>query len=91
MKETKHTIARSPHVAWQEVSDKVVVVTPRTRKIHILYGSGASIWKYLEKPKSPTEITDLLCKEYDVAFAEAKKDTEEFIEQLKIRQVVSLQ
>jgi hypothetical protein len=83
-------VIRSGKTAWQIVQEKVVVVTPETKKIHILYGSGSRIWQYLDKPKDLRQILKALCDEYDVNHQQAEKDIKEFIRQLNDKGIVFL-
>ena len=75
-------ITRNRQAAWQIVEDKAVVVTPQTRKMHILSGAGALIWQLLGEPRRVEELVADLCREYDVSSPQARQDLESFLAQL---------
>jgi len=81
---------RSPDTAWQDIEDKTVIVTPRTKKIHIISGSGRSIWSCLEKPQKLENIVELLCGEYEVSVQQARDDVSRFIQDLVDKKIVKV-
>ena len=81
--------SRNPKTAWQQVDDKVVIVTPDTKKIHILYESGASIWDYLKAPKSLGDLITDLQSEYNVEFPQAESDVKHYLSDLIDREIIS--
>lgn len=83
-------VIRSDKTAWQIVQERVVVVTPETKRIHILYGSGSKIWQCLDKPRDIQQISKVICDEYDVNHEQAQKDIKDFIQQLKDKEIVFL-
>ena len=90
MKSQKKMFVRSPDVAWQNVDDKIVVVTPRTKRIHILSGCATSIWNYLEHPQQIENIVEMLCYEYEVNTQQAEHDTDSFIRDLLNKEIVKV-
>jgi hypothetical protein len=83
-------VMRSDKTAWQTVQDRVVVVTPQTKKIHILSGSGSRIWQCLDQPRQFQQILKIVCDEYDVGCEQAEKDLKDFIQQLRDKEIVFL-
>jgi len=90
MKSQKKMFVRRPETAWQNIEDKTVVVTSRTKKIHILSGSAKSIWNYLEQPRQLENIVELLCAEYEVDARQAKHDASGFINDLLDKEIVKV-
>jgi len=88
MKLGKNMISRNPKAAWQEVDDKIVVVTPHTRKIHILHGSGSDIWKRLSNSREFESIVEFLASEYNIEVKEAYGDVENFCAELIEKDVI---
>lgn len=88
MTSNKNTVVRNSKIAWQKVDDKVVLVSPKRMKIHILSGCGESIWEHLKESKDVDEIAVLICKEYDTTEAQAKKDISEFVDKLTAEELV---
>ncbi|MFH1678952.1 MAG: PqqD family protein [Candidatus Omnitrophota bacterium] len=90
MKFQRVIIQRNESTAWQEFEDNMVVVTPHTRKIHILSGAGCMIWQSLEEPKNFSQIVDTVFDEYEINYQQAEKDIEAFIQELSDKDIVKL-
>ncbi len=88
MTSKRPAVIRNSEIAWQQMQEKVVLVSPKTMRIHILHGSGGSIWEYLKKSRSEDELAELLCDEYDTTPIEAEKDVRNFLNQLKKEELV---
>ena len=88
MKPTHELIQRNSKIAWQKVEDRVVVVTPQTKKIHILSGIGGYLWDCLNEPKSFLELIEQVCSEYDVDYHQAEADMGSFIRDLEDREII---
>lgn len=88
MKYPAKRIRRNTDLAWQEVDKVTVVVTPRTKKIHILSGSGSDVFRLLKNPATIEEIISFVCTEYEVAQEQAQLDMEKFIDDLIRAQIV---
>ena len=82
------TIVRNKKIAWQKVDEKYVLVSPRTKKIHVLHGSGGRIWEHIEKPKTTDDLVGLMCDEYDVSEDVVRKDISEYVSKLKEEDIV---
>jgi hypothetical protein len=75
-------VARGRDTAWQVVEDKVVVVTPRTRRIHILDGTGGRIWECIEEPRDVRSVVSAIGEEFDVERDRALGETVRFLKEL---------
>ncbi len=85
---SKVRISLSPKVSWQRIEDKIIVVNPEERKMHILAESGTDIWECLTTPKSIDEVVTLISKEYEVDVSCARRDIQDFIVTLKDKKLV---
>jgi len=90
MKYLKKKIGRNPQAAWQEIEDKIVIVTPRTKKIHIVSGCGSRIWQLIEKPRLGASVMDMLADEFSAERKRLEKDLEDFIEEMVSKDAVEL-
>ncbi len=81
-------ISRNPKIAWQRIEDKIVVINPQKRKVHILSGSGVSIWEHLSSSKTLEDIIKLILEEYEIDEAKAIQDIKSFIELLGEKELV---
>ena len=88
MKSEKNTVIRNSKIAWQKIQEKIILVSPKTMRIHIIHGSGGSIWEHLKDARSEDELAELLCEEYDTTVERAKKDVQTFLDQLKKENLV---
>ena len=84
----KNTVIRNSKIAWQNIQDKVVLVSPKTMRIHIIHGSGGSVWEHLKKSRSEDELAELIFEEYDTTIESAKKDVQIFLDKLKKESLV---
>ncbi len=83
MRSQKNTVIRNSNIAWQKMQEKIVLVSPQTMRIHILHGSGGSIWEYLKEARSEDELASMVCEEYDTTIEGAQKDIRSFLTKLK--------
>jgi len=81
-------LVHNPDLAWQRVEDNVVVVTPRTRQIHILSGSAIDLWELTDEPKTFSAIHDEICQRYAVDAETALADLEQIVAQLTQLQII---
>jgi len=82
-------ISRHPSAAWQNIEDRVLVVTPKTKKVHILDGCGACVWRHIAQPQTVESIVQMICLEYEVTMSQAQKDVEAFVSELEEKNMVS--
>ena len=77
----------------REVAGNWVVIPTGSQVIEMggiisLSESGAFLWKLLKEEKSKEELVKAFLEEYDVSEATARKDVEEFIEELSHKKLV---
>ncbi len=84
----KNTVVRNKKIAWQKVDDKYVLVSPRTKRIHVLHGCGGRIWEHVEKPHTTDDLVELICEEYEVPEEDARRDITEYVSKLKEEEIV---
>ena len=73
---------KSKHVAHRIIAGEAFVVDGVTQELHNLQGVGARIWQLLDGTRNDTDIAQVLCDEYEVEAAVARKDVEEFTQKL---------
>jgi len=88
MKSKDNAVTRNPNIAWQKVEEKAVLVSPQTKKIHVLHGCGGRIWDYLKETRCIDDLVTLICDEYDASPDSVKKDVEVFLAQLELESLV---
>jgi hypothetical protein len=76
---------RNSEAAWQIIGDKAVVVSPGSRKIHILSGAARDIWDFLSAGRTVDEVSGFLKENYDLSDDTAFRDSRGFLnDSLKI-------
>jgi hypothetical protein len=85
----KGMLSRNPQAAWQQVEDNVVVVTPHTRKIHILSGVGSMVWDLLDVPHCQEDLITAVLEEYEVETTKAQTDIAVFVDDLLEKEIIN--
>lgn len=75
-------ICRGEGLFDTELDGEVVVMHPGNGKYYTLRGSGASLWRLLDRCRTLEEIVDTLCTEYDVTPQQCREDITPFIGEL---------
>ena len=73
---------RNPHIKWQVIEGKVVLVDSLEGELLHLNELGTRIWQKLSGASSLKEILDELSQELDVPFKKLQKDVAKFIHEL---------
>lgn len=58
-------MAISKKVTWKSLGDKVVAVKVETGEYYTMNEVASMIWKQLAEEKTPREIAEKICEEYD--------------------------
>jgi hypothetical protein len=82
------TYVRSSSVVARVVAGETLIVPIRSKvgdlaSIYSFNGTGTLIWKLLETPKTVTELSMAVAKEYDVDSAQAERDVASFVGEMK--------
>lgn len=80
----------APHLAEREYDELglVVLYDKLLRQLHVLEGTGASIWKLLRKDIGPSDIARRIAEEYDCGDVNVLSDVDKFLESLKDKGLV---
>lgn len=81
MKKIEEFIARE--IAGEYVMMPVGKTAHKFNGLILANEVSAFIWEHIECVKNLDELVTLICKEFDVSYEEAWKDTTEFISQMK--------
>jgi hypothetical protein len=74
---------KSSHVIYRLLNEDVIILDMRNDTSYILEGIGAKIWKWLiEDKRSLKEITEEICKSYEVSREKFEADLAELLEEL---------
>ena len=79
---------RSQAVVSRVVAGETLIVPVRAKvgdlaSIYSFNGTGSLIWKLLESAKTLSELSAAVAQEYEVDPAQAERDVEEFVGEMK--------
>lgn len=74
---------RESDLTWQEIDEEIIILDLKASSYLKLNGSGAHLWKQLEKGADVTGMVDSLVGAYDVDPDTARRDVDAFVRQLK--------
>ncbi len=88
------TLASTPRplkeVIAQSAQDELVLVLPLEGKVKVLNPVGAFVWKRMDGNRTLQSIAEMLCREYEVTFAQAAQDVLDFAASLLERGLITL-
>lgn len=76
--------------AWRIIDNEAVIVSPLDSEVTILNEVGSLIWKLMDGFRDTEQLVKDLCQEYEVSVEEARKDIEEFIEDLSNKRLLTI-
>ena len=80
---------KNPEILAADMNGETVMMEIQGGKYYSIGEIGGYIWKLLVEPISIDDLVDKLICEYDVERAQCKTDVEEFIEELKKRNLIN--
>jgi hypothetical protein len=82
------TWQKNPALAWREIDDETVIISPNDSVMHELNDTGSFLWKNIDGKKSAADLAQLLSENYEVTPDIALSDTEALLEELSSRKLV---
>jgi hypothetical protein len=79
---------KNPALAWREIDDETVIISPNDSVMHELNDTGSFLWKNIDGKKSAVELAELLAENYEVTPDVALSDTQALLEELSLRKLV---
>jgi hypothetical protein len=73
---------KNPALAWREIDDETVIISPTENVMHELNDTGSFLWKNVDGRRTAAELAALLAAEYEVTPGAALADTEALLQQL---------
>ena len=88
MAEKSEKFVRSRDVVARVVGGETLIVPVRAKvgdlaSIYRFNGTGTLIWKLLESPRTVSELATEVADEYSVELAQAERDVNEFVSEMK--------
>jgi hypothetical protein len=82
------TWQKNPALAWREIDDETVIISPNDSVMHELNDTGSFLWKNIDGKKSAAELAQLLAENYEVTPDIALSDTQALLEEMSSRKLV---
>jgi hypothetical protein len=79
---------KNPALAWREIDDETVIISPNDSVMHELNDTGSFLWKNIDGKKSAAELAELLVASYEVTPDIALSDTHSLLEEMSSRKLV---
>jgi Coenzyme PQQ synthesis protein D (PqqD) len=79
---------KNPALAWREIDEATVIISPTDSVMHELNDTGSFLWKNIDGHRSAAELAGLLANSYEVALDVALTDTQALLEEMSSRKLV---
>jgi hypothetical protein len=79
---------KNPALAWREIDDETIIISPNDSVMHELNDTGRFLWKNIDGTKSAAELAQLLVENYEVTPDIALSDTQALLEEMSSRKLV---
>jgi hypothetical protein len=79
---------KNPALAWREIDEETVIISPTESVMHELNDTGSFLWKNIDGCRTAAELAALLAENYEVTPEVALADTESLIQELASRKLV---
>ena len=79
---------KNPALAWREIDDATVIISPSESVMHELNDTGSFLWKNIDGHKSVEDLAALLAENYEVAPDTALTDTQSLLEEMSSRKLL---
>ena len=79
---------KNPALAWREIDEVTVIISPSDSVMHELNDTGSFLWKNIDGNRSAAELAGLLAESYEVTPDVALTDTQALLEEMSSRKLV---
>lgn len=79
---------KNPALAWREIDEATVIISPSDSVMHELNDTGSFLWKNIDGQRSAAELAGLLAENYEVTPDVALTDTQALLEEMSSRKLV---
>jgi len=81
---------KNDKLAWRKVDNEGIILDTANDQAHILNKVAIEMWNLMDGTNSIQDISEHICKEYEVEMEQALKDTIEFAETLVEKGLIRL-
>ena len=79
---------KNPALAWREIDEATVIISPNDSVMHELNDTGSFLWRNIDGHKSAADLAALLAENYEVTPDIALTDTESLLEEMSSRKLL---
>lgn len=79
---------RNPGLAWREIDEETVIISPTDSVMHELNDTGSFLWKNIDGHRSAAELAELLVANFEVTRDVALADTQELLQEMSSKKLV---
>lgn len=79
---------KNPVLAWREIDEATVIISPNDSVMHELNDTGSFLWKNIDGHRSATELAGMLAENYEVTADVALTDTHALLGEMSSRKLV---
>ena len=79
---------KNPALAWREIDEVTVIISPSDSVMHELNDTGSFLWKNIDGHRSAADLAGLLVESYEVGPDVALTDTQALLEEMSLRKLV---
>ena len=79
---------KNPALAWRDIDEETVIISPNESIMHELNDTGSFLWRNIDGKRSAAQLAELLAETYDVTPEIALTDTEALLEEMSARKLV---
>jgi hypothetical protein len=79
---------KNPALAWREIEEATVIISPNDSVMHELNATGSFLWRNIDGHKSAADLAVLLAENYEVTPDMALTDTQSLLEEMSSRKLL---
>src|ERR1700730_4696404 len=79
---------KNPALAWREIDEATVIISPTDSVMHELNDTGSFLWKNIDGMRSAADLAGLLAESYEVSPDIALVDTQALLDEMSSRELV---
>jgi len=79
---------KNPSLAWREIEDETIIISPSESVMHELNGTGSLVWRNIDGRHTAEELAALLVEQYEVTHETALADTLSLLQELSTRKLL---
>jgi hypothetical protein len=79
---------KNPVLAWREIDEATVIISPHDSVMHELNDTGSFLWKNIDGYRSAADLASLLAESYAVTPDVALTDTQSLLEEMCSRKLL---